>query len=429
MEMMIAIIVLGLGLVMVATVFPVAWGRARKLSEFTSQEAIAETAYTTVKLLGRVDSLELNIGSFAGDLLYDNDTENLTPTPPYPGTLVVFSDTRVHALNLENILVSGRLSTPEFVEEDPFEREGIRDAFLVPFADIEGIFGDALFLNHQVRFRSRVYPPLPARESPDLSIADPAWDAALGTRRFAWAVFHRLHEATGPDNPSAPLGPPYVPQYETEAAINTTRVFDVYPVTLRRPRSTSRYAQQDPDFVPNPHDLSAPVVAPAALPSTDDVKLPVPWRVQVWIPATEIPENRIDWLSSGIPTEIEVPVFGAPPGAAFLVDMFPTGAWFIDEISGEIYRVTKRRVSVDGNKAFLTLHREMTFDDVEIPVTYYPCGGACFDGTIQDPEERRRTVWVFPPPVDAVRGPGDVPVFSGSQPVVSIEIRSLSVFP
>ncbi len=419
MEMMIAIIVLGLGLVMVATVFPVAWGRARKLSEFTSQEAIAETAYTTVKLLGRVDSLDLNIGSFAGDLLFRDIQESAAA--PYPGDVVTFSDTRVHALHLQNILVSPR----DFVDERPFKREVID--WKIPDDDVEAIFGEALFRYHQVRFRSRVYPPLPARESSNLSIADPAWDAALDTRRFAWAVFHRLREPIGPD-PSALLGDPnFAAQYDAQENINTTRLFDVYPVTLRRPRSTSRYAQQDPDFVPYPHDLSAPVVAPAALPATEDVMLPVPWRVQVWIPVTEIPDDPAGWIPSGIPTEIEVPVPGVTGAAAFLVDIFPTGAWFIDEISGEIYRVTKRRVSVDGDKAFLTLHREMTFDDVDIPSSYPPCDG-CTDNMI-DPVERQRTVWVFPPRVEAVRGQDDVPVFSGSQPVVSIEIRSLSVFP
>ena len=184
--------------------------------------------------------------------------------------------------------------------------------------------------------------------------------------------------------------------------------------------------------MPNPHDLTAPLLVPAALPPSEDVMFPVPWRVQVWIPAgATLPFPDFE---TGIPTEIEVPAPANPTSptvpidAPFMVDMFPTGAWFIDEINGEIYRVTKRRVSVAGDKAFLTLHREMMFADVEILDEYHPCGGVCIDGMIV-PAERLRTVWVFPPPVEAVRGPDDVPVFSGSQPVVSIELRGLNVFP
>ena len=53
-EMMIAIVILGLGLLMVATMFPIAWTKARTLAEFTNQSSITEAASTTVRLLTRV---------------------------------------------------------------------------------------------------------------------------------------------------------------------------------------------------------------------------------------------------------------------------------------------------------------------------------------------------------------------------------------
>jgi len=55
-EIMIAIAILGFGLVMMATMFPIAWQRARNLSEFTSQNAATESAHTTLKMLLHVDS-------------------------------------------------------------------------------------------------------------------------------------------------------------------------------------------------------------------------------------------------------------------------------------------------------------------------------------------------------------------------------------
>ena len=99
-EMMIAIVILGLGLVMVATMFPIALGRARTLSEFTRQTAIANAAETTIGMLAQVDGLTLNAATFAGDLVYD-----APPPPPNLNSvgLMARSDTRVHLLHMENL--------------------------------------------------------------------------------------------------------------------------------------------------------------------------------------------------------------------------------------------------------------------------------------------------------------------------------------
>ena len=97
-----------------------------------------------------------------------------------------------------------------------------------------------------------------------------------------------------------------------------------------------------------------------------------------------------------------------------LAQMFQRGTPFIDEISGEVYEVIKYRIAPDGRKAYLTLDREITVEDLELP------GGT----NDLDPEEQLRTIWVFPPPVQAVRAGEDVPVFEGPQPVVGIEKAS-----
>ena len=98
---------------------------------------------------------------------------------------------------------------------------------------------------------------------------------------------------------------------------------------------------------------------------------------------------------------------------------------FIDEVSGEIYRVTRLRLAgVDSDKAFLTLDREYFIEDLDD-------GDGEFAGndSIQPDEETLRAVWVFPPAVEIARGDGEMPIFSGNQPVVSIQKRILKIRP
>ena len=54
-ELMIAIVILGLGLLMVASMFPVGWLKARELAEFTTSQSIIGVAEMTVKSLCRVE--------------------------------------------------------------------------------------------------------------------------------------------------------------------------------------------------------------------------------------------------------------------------------------------------------------------------------------------------------------------------------------
>ena len=64
--------ILGLGLVMVATMFPVAWRRARSMAEFTTQENVTKSAEVILQQIARADdeSPGTTKGSFAGTIIY-----------------------------------------------------------------------------------------------------------------------------------------------------------------------------------------------------------------------------------------------------------------------------------------------------------------------------------------------------------------------
>jgi len=477
--MMIAIVILGLGLVMVGTIFPVAWDRARTLSEYTMEQAASSGAQTTLASLLRPAShslieirsddvpippppprvlneeLRLTGGSLAGDMFFD---------PTLPGILA-FSDTSVHALDVENILFISTGSTVATVAENPWDLEDpgnppgtnqiVQDRFVkvnypnavnprnrgkaFPKQLFYGYDDDVKdYVHPQVSVWQRLYPPMeapPAADDPDFEKKLDQWNEKLTTRRFCWAVLHRLRSRVGP----SPLAPPDEQVRQAAAAMGTTRTFDMYYVTLRRSKSTNRYARQDPDpnRIPNPFSFVNPpiTVEPAALPSDQDVMFPVAWRVQVQLPKSLAYDSAP--AGSGkeptrVSTEIQVPadgITGIP--AALLVSMFPSGTMFVDEIQGHIYRVTKRRI-VDalGEKAMLTLDREIVQEDIEIPLGDSRCA-ACTDTDwtkVPDLEELLRTVWVFPPSVDRYQ-PGDMPTFDGPSPVVDIEVGALSISP
>jgi len=456
-ELMVAIVILGLGMVMVATMFPVAWGRARDLSEFTSHQSIGFAASNTTSRLLRAAPADLASAqagpSFAGDLIYYSygggginnwlavDANN------WPNT------TWVHALNMENI----RVDNPAFVAEDPWRVErgfDLRDPNLnLPPAVIANSV-DTSYVNAQILVHQRFYPPMRRRQfitrprrteqnynnknggpGADSGVfsstqTDALWDNAVASRRFCWAVFHRMRERLVPPSP---------------ALAEETRIYDLYYVTLRRPQPTNRYARQETenqDNLPNPRDIMSPPVTPQAMPPDQDVMLPVAWRVQVEFP--EELRDPSDPDAPSAPTEIMVPpsaFTGNDQARNMLVTMFPRGTQFIDEITGLVYRVTQvRDVLDDGNPdritAYLTLDREVLLEDVDLKPFQGPPNAindarcdTCDAGVYDDPAERVRTVWVFPPPV-VEREEGVIyPAFSGSTPVVDINIRSLAFTP
>ncbi|UCE59614.1 MAG: prepilin-type N-terminal cleavage/methylation domain-containing protein [Phycisphaerales bacterium] len=422
-EMMIAVVILGLGLIMIATMFPVAWSRGKKLTEYTVQVAVTDAAHATVQMLTRVSSSTSDATSFAGDLMLDPGTTNIR----------LNSDTRVHALHTENIVVdsipdmlrpTGLVSgfapdrnavDPWNAETAPWRLERLGEEYGLPFVvglycSTGSTYCGSLFFPSQIWIEQRVYPPMPEWEIIDREDKDArtAWIDNLDSRRYAWAVFHKLREQTL-------LG-----------AVDQPREFDMYYVTLRRTQPTFRYTRQDPDpaatpAVGDPGRL-APVLV-AALPREQDVLLPSPWRVQVYFPdalaSSADPANQ----PTGIPTVIEVNSKDARVGD-FVVDLFPEDTWLIDELNGEIFQVTDRRLNADSTEAYLTLDREVLLEEIDDGFK----GAFHFQSTFIDPEEQIRTVWVFPPPVLADRDDDD-PVFQGKPPVMAIEKRTLTVAP
>ncbi len=472
-EMMIAIVILGLGLVMVATMFPVAWGRARTLSEHTVERSITPGAEATLRSLlqpaglSSVMPLEppstgtpqlkirLNSGSLAGDLFYDPTIlRPATSDGRADRTVLAYSDTRVHALNIENLPAMGDASTPA-ISEHPWHLERVFDFVAdpqYPHADYPrdlGIdFPSRSYQSAQVRFSDRVHPPLdPRPTSPPLALTQLVdvrgrWDEQLAKRRFAWAILHRLREPVGPAAPTAIPTPQQAEQIAAEAAAvtGTTRVFDVYYVILRRPRPTHRYARQqtgEPNPPPDPTVLTTTPAVPAALSEDQDVMFPVPWRVQVQFPEKLASRTATvpGFEPTGIPTEIEVPAAGFTGSAAtgaMLVQMFPTGAKFVDEITGAVYTVAKRRVTgSEGQHAFLTLDREVVLEEIDLPAGDARCE-LCVPvdpaNPAADGEELLRTVWVYPPPVDRTVS-GSVPALEDSTPVVDVKVGTLSLSP
>ena len=259
--------------------------------------------------------------------------------------------------------------------------------------------------NVQVAIQERLYPPMAPMPidlptNPTYGVEMARWNDLLSQRRYCWAVFHKLDYDPCPGAGAAPT---------TDSA----RSFTVYFVTLRRGQPTHRYARQDPgspgallvpDFVDDtcPAALLGTSVAPAALPVTEDVMFPVPWRVQIEIVAP--------LASVGIPAQA-ITNSAAYPTNSLVTDMIQRGSALIDELSGKVYEVTSREVdpSAPTPRAIVTLDQEITLAEW----TQY---GAL------------RTVWVFPPPAE--RDPsGAVIGFTGPQPVVGVEVRRMTFWP
>lgn len=477
-EMMIAIVILGLGLTMVATMFPVAWDRARQLSEFTTEQTVTEGVAVTVESMLRpggmrdapsadsncTDQSKLRLGTagLAGDLIFD---PNIYYTPgllPAELPLAILndwqnnryaSDTRVHALNLENLLADAA-SPPEPVGEEPWKLEQIETLWLASNYPDEEFprqlacgFEESSFLTPRFPVNMRIYPPLDAL--PELAQTmgperRKRWLDRAERRRFAWAVLHRLRNYVGPTpDDFLNLSPE---QLATKAAEGwgSPRVFDMYYVTLRRPNATNRYAMQDPDHVPDPHTLQTTPETIQALPLNKDVLFPVAWRVQIDLRDSGTLNTLADRsrLPTGIPTSVRVPPKGTPEAMIdMMISMFPKATRFVDEITGRVYRVVTAELNSDGTQAILTLDQEITLEDIDLlgvrdegvpvgPPECRKCKAVTSANPNADPEELIRTVWVYPPAVDRSQGTSQTDVvFTGRTPVSTIEVRSVTLTP
>ncbi len=407
-ELMIAVVILGFGMVLVATMFPVGWVKAKQLTDTAARLAMVENGESQLSLTAMVDGAQYDAHTFAGDLYIEGN--------PAFGTalLITYADTRVHAVHAENRLMSG--GAP--ISESPCDEMRLDRMVFYGVADPCDAGPLSAYRTPRIPFHTRFYPPLERYVTPGGSppTPDARWEAALDDRHHAWAALSRLRKQVGPF-PGGPMA-------EAVAALGQTRAFDVYFVSLRRSRSTMRYPQQDPAPVRTPswQDREL-VVAPRALGADRDTMLPVPWRLQVGFDPAAMNSRA---AATGVPTEIQVP----PPGAdtdfpGWVVDFFTEGTSFVDEFTGQIYQVQKRRIVTEGGRerAFLTLDREVFLEDLDdgenrglVPPTLQP-------------EESLRCVWVYPPPVKFDRpGDGDVLV-DGPSPVIGIDVRTLHVSP
>ncbi|MCH8969680.1 MAG: hypothetical protein IIA66_11255 [Planctomycetes bacterium] len=237
---------------MIGAVLPIAWKGSVESSELTRAEGASRTAKYLVQKKTRVDGLR--------DLFVNGTNDPLLPpesrTPPgfivtpdagnAPGVDgVSYSflgdfDTidpvpLVHALHLENwamdpdalLRCESNTANDLSVPEAPIALElpaGHLYRVGIP-ADLENIclnYVPGIGIGAPViKLRDRLYPPIPDTLTPeDVN----QWREVLTSRRYSWAVFHRL--ARVPKSPTDP------------------RYFHMYYVTLRRGNNTSRFARQ-----------------------------------------------------------------------------------------------------------------------------------------------------------------------------------------
>jgi len=467
-ELMIAITILGIGLLVVAAVFPIAWGKARDLAEHATSSTCTETAEITVKLLARVDSATdgRNFTSFAGDYLVETATtsglegwDNPAPMLPH--------DTRVHALTLQNLLtVTEAGSSPlvtnegwrlidavsnEYYDlnkpEDP-ERDYSGDNDGTPI--VQQWYGprkdeeDEPDYHPQVRFHERMYPSVDPY--PDPQTADPedidAWNARLDTRRYCWSVFHRLNERLNEDVPDDVAEPGFFAA--RRLAAGQPRMFTMYYVTLCRTRG-QRFARQDAfELGRDPPEIRA--LEHDAGNEPTDVKFPSPWLVPIRMPEVASDNRQLncrvddpdrndddDVAPRGVPTDVLVELEEGR-GDDFR-EFFAPGTQFIDSVSGAVYRVVKRRLNdeeFDDDRfdheqsakleAMLTLDREIFLEELQDLVLDIETG----HDTRGSPEDER-WVWVFPPAIERIDL--DEWLVDGPSPVVAIDVRSLVIRP
>ncbi|MCZ6654973.1 MAG: hypothetical protein O7D91_18345 [Planctomycetota bacterium] len=455
LEIMIATIILGFGLLMIGAVLPIAWKGSVESSELTRAEGASRTAKYYVQKKTRVDGLR--------DLFVNGTNNPLLPpesqTPPgfivtpdagnVPGAEGVsysllgdfdtidfdgFGNPRplVHALHLENwaidpdasLLCDGNTPNDLSVPEAPIliEKDFTTDPRLVGIP--ANLFAVGACLNAPydllgigapvIKLRDRLYPPIPDTLTPeDVN----QWREVLTSRRYSWAVFHRL--ARVPQSPTDP------------------RYFHMYYVTLRRGNNTSRFARQ------SSVDGIVPAVPPIALPDTEDVMFPIAWRVPLLViesqrsgqPPSGVPAiafaGAIDadadaFLAAGLnpPLSSSTPLAPVDNNACRVADMLPRGSFFIDELNGNVYRVSQREyidnaAGQTNRLARLTLDMEVTITDLEGE-----------DGTpnlLENATLRNRIVWVYPPSVAAgIREPVN---FTGGKPVVDIRVETLTLMP
>lgn len=482
-EMVFAIFILGIGLLFTSSMFPIAWTKAREVFEASNTEATTEAGESmfrrNAKVNGRAD-LEKSI---TRSTLFPADWFPTVPHDPLVDDVqppFAFPSTRVHAMNMGNI----KAELP-FADNNQELDDLKGGGEFMPVGDNGWRLSDQLvhwmgqplelgtltdpetnrsYFAHALA-HTRLFPPMTARLPmiPANASANALWDEQFEGRRYCWSVLYRFSRMFGPDPDPGWLGPPLTVENNTteadlERAMAEPRELTVYYVTLKRP-TAARYARQiglvgnGSAATWNDNGLDEP----RAMPSSQDVLLPTPWRFK----ASLISPPVYGGTPSGIPSEILV-----SDSAAVLANMLAPKTTLIDDRNGQVYRVTQRRdVTGNPNEAVLVLDKEYAYRDIYLPrhVTFPdvdelednwtrqwhwekmrcaeldltdtsdPIVGECrqisvFASTYDDLRSERY-YWVFPPPVEAVRAAPGVPVFAGSPPVVEVKTRQVILRP
>ncbi len=485
-EMVFAIFILGLGLLFTSSMFPIAWIKARAVHETTNTRSCTAAGANMFERVSRVNGprdLQFSNSTFFPVDWFPADPDDITKP-------IVFPNTRVHAMNLGNYKAApycGTFETDELNgggDDVPVGSSSwhLSDQLTYWMGDsvfVSNIIAPALiksrFYTASTYARDRLFPPLDERPDPADATLDTAralWDEQFAGRRYCWAVLYRFSRMYGPDVSIDPLDPfelvygmnctgasqspeCVLANEEVRQTLAKPREMTVYYVTLKRP-DNARYAKQEAlvgsggTATWNP---SKRLDHPRALPSTSDVLLPSPWRIQGSL--TAIP--AIGAAPTGIPSEISV-------NDIVLAEMLAPKTVLIDERNGQIYRITQRRNSTTNPAAVvLVLDKEYTAGDIYRPD--YDLFPADYDGAdslhenwknewewierdcdnldltdssipnvsdclnIIEDEPEKRYYWVFPPPVETQRAVADVPIYAGSPPVVDIETRQVVLRP
>jgi hypothetical protein len=489
-ELMFAVVILGIGMLITSSMFPIAWFKAREVAEATVVPALADAAEANIRLVCPPQSKNLvadlpraTTSFFPGDWI-----PLAQPAPTGGGNrdhAFIYPDMRVHHLNAGNYLADtgedfrNDAGTLIPIADDSWQLEDNLDVMLADRNPLLTGFtnGDptldvlAVPLSPHLRAHTRLSIPLDARpaDTADTSVQS-LWEERFELRRHCWSVFYRFNEMPGLEFGVESQADTEIPNARkfalAEQRLRKSRQLSMYYFTLKRPVN-ARYARQagyDPD-------ASSPAVVDLANPQARgpefDVRLPVPWRFEAGLKT--LPSAS----AAGVPSEIHV------PANTLMATVLDDGYVLLDDRVGQVFRITDRRDgSVDGVASVIfTLDRDYTIVNGEyapdynrleagtrdawekeskwydgqcdaevsrvladpasilpddLPSRCQPVGsssGSMTDQPIGEDEPARRTYWVFLPPVDRERGPNGIPLFNGSQPVVGVEVRQLTLAP
>jgi len=473
-ELMIAVVILGIGLLITSSMFPIAWYKAREVAEAAVVPALANAAEVNLKLQCRRADRNLD------------ETDPRYTSSFFPGDWVppagdrveplIGPDTHVHLLNAGNFLAD--TGEDFYIDDDNKEwpvaddawmlednlvvyladRNPLLTGFNVPLVEVLRVA-----LGPQVTPQSRLALPLGRRPRAADTPTPPAevmklWQERFDGCRHCWAVFYRFSELPGAEyaviNPNNTTLTVQQKHKVSTEELRQPRQLNVYYVTLKRPVG-ARYARQQGY---DPHESSpetADLTAPEPRDPEFDVLLPVPWRFEAELAVLPTDADYVP----GAPAEIIV----RPPTNTgvqpIMLEALDKDYYLIDDRTGQVFKVTNRRT--DGLNVVLTLDSEYTAAQVINTPEYEPqlsgssvpaaeqlqhnwkmaslwkhhgcdvdpsrpeCNSAFFVQKEDEPE--RRTYWVYLPPVEQRSSPSDPLIFSGSQPVVAIEVRQIAM--